>query len=76
VGKQYFEQHVLSNFLGSVANTFFVYYAVKILFATAAVYLIERESETQEEKYFIALLLIIFGLAPGFRDLLRMLVGA
>jgi len=76
VGKQYFEQHVLSNLLGSIANSFFLFFAIKVLFATAAVYLIEKESETREEKYFIFLLLIIFGLAPGLRDLLRMLVGA
>jgi uncharacterized membrane protein len=75
-GKSYFEQHVVSNLLGSTPLGFFLFFLVKVLFSAAASYLIMRDKASESEKSYILLLLIIFGLAPGIRDALRMLVGA
>jgi uncharacterized membrane protein len=76
VGKPYFEQHVLSRLIGTVGDSMFTFFIVKVAVATLAMVVLEKESENKEEKLFIALLLLIFGLAPGVRDLLRMLCGA
>jgi len=75
-GRCYFEQHVLSNFLGSIADTFLVYLGVKVAFSALAAYLVCREAEGENELVFILLLLSIFGLAPGLRNLLRITLGA
>ena len=76
VGRQYFEQHVLSRAIGALGDSMFLYFLVKVAFATAAMIAVEKDSENLQEKMYIALLLLIFGLAPGVRDLLRMLAGA
>lgn len=72
---RYFEQHVLSAGLGALFGTMLAFYVVKVLFSTLAVYLIETSEEGREERNYMHLLLIIFGLAPGFRDTLRLLAG-
>ncbi len=74
-GKTYFEQHVLPRFLGEFAGTYFGFYLVKVLLPLAAVYLIRKEGMQSDEKTYILLILMIIGLAPGMRDLLRMVVG-
>lgn len=76
VGKPYFEQHVLSRAIGFIGDTMLSFFAVKVLFATAAVLLVQREASDAQERNFVLLLLMIFGLAPGVRDILRMLAGA
>ncbi|MFA6035410.1 MAG: DUF63 family protein [Candidatus Micrarchaeia archaeon] len=76
VGKPYFEQHVLSRAIGFIGDSMLSFFAVKVIFATAAVLIVQREASDEQEKMFILLLLLIFGLAPGARDLLRMLAGA
>lgn len=73
---KYFEQHLLSNMISSLSGSMFFYYMVKVIFATAAVILLEKsEDMSKEERNYVYLLLIIFGLAPGVRDLLRLLCG-
>jgi len=74
-GKAYFEQHVLSGALGTVFGTMFAFYVIKVLFSSIAVFLVETSDDGREEKNYILLLLIIFGLAPGVRDALRLLAG-
>ena len=75
-GVTYFEQHVVTNALAQAFGGFWVFYLIKIIFAIGAVYLLEKESDVKkEEKYYIMLLLVIFGLAPGVRDVLRLLCG-
>ncbi|MEM3555508.1 MAG: DUF63 family protein [Candidatus Micrarchaeia archaeon] len=71
----YFEQHVLSAGLGAIFGTMLAFYVVKVLFSTLAVYILETSDEKREEKDYMFLLLIIFGLAPGVRDTLRLLAG-
>ena len=75
-GIQYFEQHVVTNALASMFGGFWVFYIIKILFAIAAVYFLEKSKDvSSNERYYLMLLLIIFGLAPGVRDILRLLCG-
>ncbi len=80
LGKCYFEQHVLSNQIGQVfAFTgfgFFLFFLVKASFAAVAAYFVWKEAKDERERNYIFLLLIVFGLAPGLRDLLRMVTGA
>ncbi|MFA5077484.1 MAG: DUF63 family protein [Candidatus Micrarchaeia archaeon] len=76
-GRNYFEQHVLPSFIGETFGSFFPFYLIKVAVAFIAAWFIANEKDANEgEKTFIALLLIIIGLAPGLRDLLRMMVGA
>ncbi|VVC03189.1 Uncharacterised protein [Candidatus Burarchaeum australiense] len=75
-GMHYFEQHVLSRAIGALGNSMFSFFVIKVALSTAFVVLLSRNSEDKQETLYVALLLIIFGLAPGTRDLLRMLAGA
>ncbi|MEM4389455.1 MAG: DUF63 family protein [Candidatus Micrarchaeia archaeon] len=74
-GAAYFEQHVVGRWIGDVFGTMFAFYAIKVAFATAACVVLDREKD-ESEKMYILLLLVIFGLAPGVRDVLRLLAGA
>lgn len=75
-GKPYFEQHVVPNMISDVFGGFWAFYLVKLLFAACAVYIIRRSSDmSEQERNYILLLLIIFGLAPGARGALRLLCG-
>ncbi|MBM3229942.1 DUF63 family protein [Candidatus Parvarchaeota archaeon] len=76
LGKCYGEQHVVSSFLGTFADTYLVFFAVKVIFSALVAFLVEKESQDRQEKTFIFLLLVVFGLAPGLRDLLRLATGA
>jgi uncharacterized membrane protein len=75
-GIQYGEQHVFSAAIGNIGGTYFTFYLVKVLIAFAAAYLIRGEKMSEDEKRYIALVLMIMGFAPGIRDVLRMMVGA
>ncbi|NYZ79074.1 DUF63 family protein [Candidatus Micrarchaeota archaeon] len=74
-GTAYFEQHVVSSALGAIFGTMFAFYVVKVLFSSIAVWIVETSDDKRDEKNYILLLLIIFGLAPGVRDILRLLAG-
>jgi uncharacterized membrane protein len=86
-GIEYFEQHVLSSAIGQAFNTFFVFYIAKVAISVAAAYILSKEKDDVElfrlgaaivslDRYYIALVLMIIGFAPGIRDVLRMAVGA
>jgi uncharacterized membrane protein len=76
-GNGYFEQHVLSSAIGtSTPLGFFAFFLLKLSFATLASYLIIKDKAPAREKAFVFLVIIILGLAPGLRDVLRMLLGA
>ncbi|MEM2947934.1 MAG: DUF63 family protein [Candidatus Anstonellales archaeon] len=72
ISKSYFEQHVLAGAIGD-AHGYIAFYLIKIIIAFLAAYLIKNESEN--EKNFIATILIVIGLAPGIRDMLRVAAG-
>ncbi len=75
VGKNYFEQHVLSRFVGELLGTYFLFYLLKVAIASAAVYLVEKEGMKPDERIFFYLVIAIIGLAPGIRSVLRMVCG-
>ncbi len=76
-GRCYVGQHVVERFFGDIIifGTA-LYFAVKIGFIIFASRIVEKESEDENEMNFIYTLLIIFGLAPGIRNLLRIVIGA
>lgn len=75
-GKMYAEQHVVANFLGGMfGESMLPFLIVKILLSIGIIYFLEREKNENERNY-IALLVIIFGLAPGVRNTLRLVCGA
>ncbi|MCS7109424.1 MAG: DUF63 family protein [Candidatus Micrarchaeota archaeon] len=72
----YFGQHVVERFLSeTIVYGTFVYLLLKLSFAIFASYIIEREAKDENERCFLYLLIIIFGLAPGIRNLLRITLG-
>ncbi len=74
-GGTYVEQHVLANSLAAFGGgTMLPFLILKVLLAAGIVWVLEREKDSNEKNY-IALLIIIFGLAPGVRDLLRLVCG-
>jgi len=76
-GIQYFEQHVVGGFIGTLFGTYFVFYLVKVAIAFLAVHVLKKEEGLDiEDMRFIALALMIMGFAPGIRDVLRMVVGS
>ncbi len=78
----YGEQHVVSAGVGELGNTlfapiggYFLFFAIKLIFSAIAAQVTEKDAKGQERD-FIILLLIIFGLAPGVRDILTLMTGA
>ncbi|MEM3369429.1 MAG: DUF63 family protein [Candidatus Micrarchaeia archaeon] len=72
----YFGQHVVERFFSEIiVYGTIIYLFIKVLFAIFASLIIEREAENENERYFLYLLIIIFGLAPGIRNLLRVTLG-
>jgi len=71
----YAEQHVLA---GAIADAFggsmLPFLLLKIALAIGVVWVLEKEKNANEANY-IALLIIIFGLAPGLRNMLRIVAG-
>ncbi|MDD5172484.1 MAG: DUF63 family protein, partial [Candidatus ainarchaeum sp.] len=61
--------------IGDVTGTYFSFYLLKVGLAFAAAYVLRKEKMDQEDKNYIALVLMIMGFAPGIRDVLRMMIG-
>lgn len=76
LGISYFEQHVVSNGICGLFNTCGTFYLAKVGISLAAAYVLKTDKDSSEtDKYFIALVILIMGLAPGLRDILRMMAG-
>jgi uncharacterized membrane protein len=75
-GVAYFEQHVVGGFIGAFFGTFFAFYLLKVGIAFAAAHILKEEKMDEEDRYFVALVLMIMGFAPGIRDILRMVIAA
>lgn len=76
LGIAYFEQHVISNGICDLFNTCGTFYLAKLAISFAAAYVLTTDKDSSStDKYFIALVIIIMGLAPGLRDILRMMAG-
>ncbi|MGB9635115.1 MAG: DUF63 family protein [Candidatus Micrarchaeia archaeon] len=75
-GGCYAEQHVLANAISDYfGKSWLPFLVLKVILAVLAVEILENEKNANEKNY-ICLLIVIFGLAPGVRDLLRLAVGA
>ena len=74
-GIDYFEQHVFSAAIGALGGSFFFFYLLKVGIAFAAAYVLKGEKMEEEDKRYVALVLMIMGFAPGIRDILRMMAG-
>ncbi len=72
-GQAYVEQHVLPGLLGHFCGSYLCFYALKVLLAMVAGWLLRNEPK--EERFFFASVILVLGLAPGLRDLLRMWCG-
>jgi len=75
-GIQYGEQHVFASGIGALGGTYLTFYIIKVAISFAAAYVVQKEEMPDEEKRYIALVLMIMGFAPGIRDVLRMVCGA
>ncbi|MBI5228749.1 DUF63 family protein [Candidatus Micrarchaeota archaeon] len=73
----YAGQHVVENFIfGSIGPVFF--FLIKVAFAILLVEIVGRElkeSRERETRGYILLIITVFGLAPGLRDFLRIVLG-
>jgi uncharacterized membrane protein len=79
-GVNYFEQHVLSGGIGnSTPLGFGMFFALKVAFASAAVYFLTKKDGKDEVPPLALELTLaaitVLGLAPGLRDTLRLLLG-
>jgi uncharacterized membrane protein len=75
-GIQYGEQHVFSSAIGTIGGTYLTFYLIKVAVSFCAAYVVTKEKMNDQEKTYIALVLMIMGFAPGIRDVLRMVCGA
>jgi uncharacterized membrane protein len=75
-GRSYFEQHVVPRAVGDIFDTYFTFFLIKVAISALAVYLVSREKMKEDERIFFLLVVAIVGLAPGIRDVLRMVCGA
>jgi uncharacterized membrane protein len=66
---------VFSAGIGDITGTYFSFYLLKVCLAFAAAYVLQKEKMENEDKNYIALVLMIMGFAPGIRDILRMMIG-
>jgi uncharacterized membrane protein len=76
--KGYIEQHVLGSTLIELTGTPYVMFALKIVVLIPAIWVLEkfRKEEGMESIWHLVLLaMIVVGLAPGLRDVLRMVLG-
>ncbi|MFN3909862.1 MAG: DUF63 family protein [Candidatus Anstonellaceae archaeon] len=72
---RYQEQHVLPNIIANLVPDlgFFSFFILKVVIASLAAKLLKKEPEG-EIKEIIILAIIVIGLAPGIRDVLRAVV--
>lgn len=70
----YVEQHVVPRFLFPILGTP-SFFALKILVVLPVLWIIDRYSEEGNFRNFLKIVVLILGLAPGLRDLLRLMTG-
>ena len=74
----YINKHPFSSFLASIFGTGAVLIPLSLILVLAIVFLLEKESREdtkEEEKYMMALILIVLGFSMGARNLLAMVMG-
>lgn len=73
----YYEQHVLGGALIELTGTPYIMFALKVAVLIPAVWILEKfrkESGMEAFWYLVILAMIVVGLGPGIRDLLRMVL--
>ena len=70
----YSEQHPLPRFLIDMSNPAAMF-LLKLAVLIPVLYIIDRYSEKGEFKNFLKIVIFILGLAPGLRDMLRLMAG-
>ncbi len=70
----YSEQHVVGNLILGVGGSE-LFLVVKVAFAFLVIYVVENDVLDVRKKNYVYLLITIFGLAPGLRDILRIAAG-
>lgn len=71
---KYFEQHFFVRSLFSLFNTMFIFLVLKLALSVIFAMMLLDSKDNDERNYYV-LILIITGLAPAFRDWLRILCG-
>ncbi len=73
----YGEQHVVGNAVIDFFGGSYAFFALKVVFAFAVVMVARREfsKAEEQERNFVLLLVMVMGLAPGLRDMLRIAAG-
>ncbi|MFA6048471.1 MAG: DUF63 family protein [Candidatus Micrarchaeia archaeon] len=73
----YGEQHVVGNAVIDLFGGSYAFFLLKIIFALAVVMVARREfsKAEEQERNFVLLLVMVMGLAPGLRDMLRIAAG-
>ena len=72
----YVEQHVVGSALIEATGTAFSMFLLKLAVVIPAIYVLQlyRKDGNQELFYLIVLAMIVVGLAPGIRDMVRMIL--
>ena len=70
----YAEQHPLPRFLIDLSNPAAMF-LLKLAVLIPVLYIIDRYAEKGEFKSFLKIVILILGLAPGLRDMIRLMAG-
>jgi len=70
----YYEKHVLPSFLIGASESALVMFPIKLIIVVLVLYLLKDEKDAWINN-IIKMMIIIFGLAPGTRDMLRIAMG-
>jgi uncharacterized membrane protein len=70
----YSEQHPLPRFLIDLSNPAAMF-LLKLVVLIPVLYIVDRYSEKGEFRNFIKIVILILGLAPGLRDMIRLMAG-
>ena len=70
----YMEQHPLPRLLIEMTNPAAMFF-LKLVVLIPVLYLIDKYSEPGDFKNFLKIVVLILGLAPGLRDMIRLMVG-
>lgn len=71
----YFEQHVVPRMVFELAGTSASFYAWKTIVLIGVIYLLDKEDDNKELTNYIKMIFIIYGLAIGLRNGLRLTLG-
>ena len=75
----YYEKHVVPSYLIDLTGTAFVMYPLKLMIFVPVLYILDTQFDEDEEsrtlRTLVKMVIIILGLAPAFRNTIRMAFG-